>query len=318
MNWDTATDEEIPTPQEHPTISSQTLREYWQGDASGIIIPYRPDLRKFCGSISATVLFQQLLFRFRKRDCKPFYKFMKPSPDHNAYQQGDSWAEEIEISAEEFRTAFDKIGMRYPTKSAFYKKSDPFEGKFFASYVDKRTNMTWYFVNLAAVNAIVDTLIPPKVQQSPKSKSKKPVVPISGDCDCQSPEMVNDHLPYNQKKYTKNKNIYAENSDLKKANIPTSEIRVFFAAQYKSFRRGNYSFSKNDKVLLDKLLTVESLDSIKQKISLFFTDLPIGNCRTWITTTDYSFGVFNKVYGSIKILSSKEKAVIQAGLDRFK
>lgn len=84
---------------------------------------------------------QQLDYWFENHP-EGFYKFLLPS-DHPAYKNGDSWTEELGMSKDEFRTAFDKIGHRYKSKSEFDKAEDKFQGKFYCSYVDRRSNLTF-------------------------------------------------------------------------------------------------------------------------------------------------------------------------------
>lgn len=59
-----------------------------------------------------------------------FYKFLESS-DHPAHKNGDSWTEELGMSGHEFRTAFDKIGIHYKSKSDFDQSVDKFQGLFY-------------------------------------------------------------------------------------------------------------------------------------------------------------------------------------------
>ena len=96
-----------------------------------------------------------------------YYKFLMPS-DHPAYKIGDSWTEELGMSKDEFRTAFDKIGIRYKSKSEFDKAVDKFQGKFYCSYVDRRSNLTYYFRNHDLVDAALDELLSKPAQRLEK------------------------------------------------------------------------------------------------------------------------------------------------------
>ena len=100
---------------------------------------------------------QQLDYWFENHP-EGFYKFLLPS-EHPAYKAGDSWTEELGMSVDEFRTAFDKIGHRYKSKSEFDKAEDKFQGKFYCSYVDRRSNLTYYFRNHDLVDAALDELL---------------------------------------------------------------------------------------------------------------------------------------------------------------
>ncbi len=96
-----------------------------------------------------------------------FYKFLEPS-DHPAYKNGDSWTEELGMSRHEFRTAFDKIGIRYKSKSDFDQAVDKFQGLFYCSYVDRRSNLTYYFRNHDLVDAALDELLSKPAQRLEK------------------------------------------------------------------------------------------------------------------------------------------------------
>src|SRR5438045_500336 len=97
-------------------------------------IPYVKELRRlpYVKSLAACVLMQQLDYWFEKYP-QGFYKFLESCPDQYAYKQGDSWTEELGISADEFRTAFDQIGVRYKSKKEFDAAADKFQGKYYCS-----------------------------------------------------------------------------------------------------------------------------------------------------------------------------------------
>lgn len=144
-------------------------------------IPYNPVLRPYCLSVTACILMQQLDFRFAGNGGAPFYKFLNPQIEladangnitkaaHHAYIKGDSWVEELSFSAEEFRVAFDKIGIRYNSFSE-YKRSanngDPFRGKYYLSYHDKIQGMTWYHRNDPLVDSLLDKVFSHKSEDS--------------------------------------------------------------------------------------------------------------------------------------------------------
>jgi hypothetical protein len=146
-----------------------------------IAIPYIPAIRMLTGSTNAAILFQQLNFRFEKKP-SGFYKFQSPpAQPHDKYRAGDSWTEELMFSKEEFRTAFDKIGVRYFTKTDYLNAANKFEkdGKeqFFCSYFDKIRQMTFYFKNTALINSALKKLgidCAPKPAPLPLPKQEKP------------------------------------------------------------------------------------------------------------------------------------------------
>lgn len=121
-------------------------------------IPYVPELRPITGSVTATILMQQLDYWF-ERHPNGFYKFQDVSPDNSAYKAGDSWAEELNFSVAELRNAFDQIGHRHKSKTEWNDSTDPFNGKFYCCYTDRRTRLTFYFRNHAMVDAALDVLV---------------------------------------------------------------------------------------------------------------------------------------------------------------
>lgn len=144
-------------------------------------IPYRKSLRKYTGSVTASLLMQQLDFHFASYP-DGFYKFLSSVPSHPDYRENDSWTEELGFSEKEFRHAFDCIGVRYTSKTSWGQVENPFinehgEEKFYCSYFDKQKGLTWYFRNHAKVDGLVEELIkltPPAMRKRP-SKVEFPV-----------------------------------------------------------------------------------------------------------------------------------------------
>ena len=151
-------------------------------------IPYVKELHGIAGGVLGCLVMQQLDYWFENHP-EGFYKFLEPS-DHPAYKDGDSWTEELGMSRHEFRTAFDKIGIRYKSKSDFDKANDKFQGLFYCSYVDRRSNLTYYFRNHYLVDAALDQLLSKSPTTSittsakragkPHPASELPVKPDSG------------------------------------------------------------------------------------------------------------------------------------------
>jgi hypothetical protein len=152
-------------------------------------IPYVKELHPIAGSVLGCLLMQQLDYWFEAHP-EGYYKFLMPS-DHPAYKYGDSWTEELGMSVDEFRTAFDKIGIRYKSKSEFDKAEDKFQGKFYCSYVDRRSNLTYYFRNNDLVDAALDELLSKTNSKSSKTGKSSAGNPrrsgdftVSGDSPC--------------------------------------------------------------------------------------------------------------------------------------
>ena len=151
-------------------------------------IPYVKELQPICGhSIAACILMQQLDYWF-DRYPEGFYKFMEPS-DHQLCKEGQSWCEELGMTAEEFRTAFDKIGFRHRSKTQFEESADKFQKKFYCSYLDRRSNATYYFRNDKALDKALDKLI------SSENKQKRNDEDASFTVNQESPVTVNRESP---------------------------------------------------------------------------------------------------------------------------
>lgn len=119
-------------------------------------IPYVRELQPIAGSVAGCILMQQLDYWF-ERFPGGFYKFMAPT-DHSRYKPGESWCEELGISVDEFRTAFDRIGSRYKSKGLYENTADKFGEKFYASFIDRRTNLTYYLRNHERLDDALDRL----------------------------------------------------------------------------------------------------------------------------------------------------------------
>ncbi len=104
------------------------------------MILYRPEWRKFTGSVLATILLQQIIFRWDQNGRQPFYKFKAPC-EHSLYRDGDSWLEELGFSTREFDNAIQKIGFK---KSA--KKNHPHDKP--VEYWIDPSRITHYSINV--------------------------------------------------------------------------------------------------------------------------------------------------------------------------
>jgi hypothetical protein len=168
--------------------------------------PYFPALRQYAGSVVASVLMTQMDFHFGLPNKETgFYKFLEPSLEkvgkdgntvkgHEKYRSGDSWCEHMGITPDEFRTTFDKIGVRYTSVTAYRaacKAGDPFKEKFYLSFVDRKTNLTWYHRNHKNVDAVLDEIMGGSKNHLPTpekpSSCKKPATADGKD---RSPEMA--------------------------------------------------------------------------------------------------------------------------------
>jgi len=115
-------------------------------------VKYNPALKEEFGSQTAVLLFDRLEYWFKIKK-NEFYKFIEPC-DHPLCREGDTWTEELRFSKKVFRTAFDKIGIRYKSKTEFEKESNPFKGKLFAYYQDRQTKKTIFVRNNSLVTLL--------------------------------------------------------------------------------------------------------------------------------------------------------------------
>jgi hypothetical protein len=126
---------------------------------------YTKAYRQIAGSVTATILFQQMEYWFNKQP-DGIYKFMGPAPHNKRYKKGDSWTEELEFSVDEFRNAFDSIGVRYASYGEFEAAEDKFKklvkGEWvempYCSYIDKVEGLTFYYRNHSFVDAKLDEI----------------------------------------------------------------------------------------------------------------------------------------------------------------
>lgn len=147
-------------------------------------------LVKHFGSLTAASIFSRAEYWF-SRKVDQFYKFIEPCA-HPCYRQGDSWCEELGISRKAFWKAFELIGVRYTSKTQFDQEDDPFKGKFFAYYFDRKANKTVFVRNHKVVEAFIkslrEALTLPKREALLSSTIEKGGMKQAGEGD--SPEQV--------------------------------------------------------------------------------------------------------------------------------
>jgi hypothetical protein len=140
-------------------------------------IPYIPGLRQQTGSVVATILMMQLEYRFAKYP-EGFYKFLEPPQNgHQDYKIGDSWVEELAFSKEEFRTGFDKIGVRYNSKTQYDEaksSGSEFGSSYYCSYVDRRSGLTFYFRNHSKVDELISDIEPRQKSMGFRPRKTRP------------------------------------------------------------------------------------------------------------------------------------------------
>jgi hypothetical protein len=109
-------------------------------------ILYQPLLNQLTGHALASLLLQQILYRWGQNGRTPFYKFTAPCR-HAAYKTDDSWQEELGFSRTEFETARRRIGVKIHRGQS---KSIEQVVSLVMYWTDNR-RLTWYALNEALV-----------------------------------------------------------------------------------------------------------------------------------------------------------------------
>jgi hypothetical protein len=86
---------------------------------SNNIIPYHPHINAVIGSVTSTILFQQIIY-WSSKSGGEFYKYKEPC-NAKGYADGDSWCEELSFTRKEFDSALKRIGTKI---NKDIKKSD--------------------------------------------------------------------------------------------------------------------------------------------------------------------------------------------------
>jgi hypothetical protein len=169
--------------------------------------------RQIAGSVTATILFGRLEFWF-DRFPDGFYKFLDPSPGNKRYTKGDSWTEELEYSKDEFRTAFDYLGIRYPNFADYEATDNPFlkiprqmvaESRIemlYCSYYDRLEGLTFYYRNHDLVDRKLEEINLRPSRQRQHGQNGFPQgdhlgdanMPISAMPTCPSRDCLDDHV----------------------------------------------------------------------------------------------------------------------------
>ena len=101
------------------------------------VVSYRPRWNQLTGSITATILLQQLIYRWVQSGRRPFYKFTGPCA-HPLCRPGDSWEEELGLTRRQFETA--RAGIATRTQGDVADDS-------LVSYWMTTGHCTWYAIN---------------------------------------------------------------------------------------------------------------------------------------------------------------------------
>ncbi len=114
-------------------------------------IKFNPTINNHFGHGKSSIIIDRLEYWFARSEYK-FYKFLEPC-EHALYKVGDSWLEETGIKRKTFKTVFKLFGTWYNSKSEFLKQDDPFQGKLYSAYYDRKLNQTFFVRNDALVKS---------------------------------------------------------------------------------------------------------------------------------------------------------------------
>lgn len=119
------------------------------------LIVYRKSLKQITNSVTATILLQQIIHRFKSKE--RIYKFKAPC-DHERYRPGDSWTEELGFSVKEFDTALKKIGTKLIKGLQKKNVLGGWEPNAIVVYWTDRSRVTWYELNRPLLNAYLSVI----------------------------------------------------------------------------------------------------------------------------------------------------------------
>lgn len=123
---------------------------------SGHFIKFNSIINRSIGSKNASLIINTLEYWFKKKP-DGFYKFINPC-SHNLYVAMESWTEVLGCDRKTFISSFDKIGIRYISRTSFNESEDKFQGKMYASYYDRYSNRTFFVRNHSVVESFLSSL----------------------------------------------------------------------------------------------------------------------------------------------------------------
>lgn len=159
------------------------------------IIPYVKELNKVTGSVTASILMQQLEYWFDKK-ADGFYKFAEPCANA-AYVDGDSWTEELGFTIDEYKGALKKICISYKSLSEWRNAEDKFQGKLYASYYERLSHKTFFLRNHALIDKSLDNVCySTQSRESEKLSFGKQEIHVSRTMDFPVTEQGNSRFQY--------------------------------------------------------------------------------------------------------------------------
>ncbi len=139
------------------------------------MVTYRPEWRKITGSVTSTILLQQIIFHWNKSGRRPFYKFKEPSLKNELYKKGDSWTEELGFGRTEFDSAIRRIGQKFSKKRIKEHPEIQTHTKFVEYWTDEK-HLTWYTIHeLNLKNLLIELYGKQKTSQIPCDEEECPL-----------------------------------------------------------------------------------------------------------------------------------------------
>lgn len=136
---------------------------------------FDPRIYQMTGCRLATLISGTLEYWFGKKNDQ-FYKFIEPC-GHRLYKEGDSWLDELGCNRKSFANAFDKIGLRHKSRTAFENAEDKFEGKMYASYYDRLSHCMQFVRN----HELADRILRPAANAASGASKKVVCAPAVND-----------------------------------------------------------------------------------------------------------------------------------------
>ena len=119
-------------------------------------IKYNPNINKHFGNNKSSVIIDRLEYWFIRAE-SGFYKYLEPC-ESAMCRAGDTWLEETGIRRKAFKAVFQLFGTWYSSKSEYLKQDDPFKGKMYLAYYDRKHNQMHFLRNHDLVNSFFQNI----------------------------------------------------------------------------------------------------------------------------------------------------------------
>ena len=122
------------------------------------VLIYRKRYNDVTGSVTASILLNQIAWRYEGNKEEPFFKFIAPC-EHRLYRKSDSWLEELGFTRHEFIGAIGRIATKI-TKNV--SKSDvlaKMNARSLVLYWTDADRVTYWEVNVKLLNLVHDAMV---------------------------------------------------------------------------------------------------------------------------------------------------------------